>query len=102
MKKLDLAGRLAASGRTLTFIRFLDDFPFKPYNDIWDDTRQSRFGDPKVYVVQTANRWQDGLVTFDSDAALPTHRRFSRPRRAPGRRSDRCPEREHERSNAGR
>ena len=31
-------------------------FPFRPRNDIWDDTRQSGFGESKIYVVQTATR----------------------------------------------
>jgi adenine-specific DNA-methyltransferase len=46
--------RLMALGNTLCFVRYLDDFPFKPVNNIWDDTRQSGFSDPKKYVVQTA------------------------------------------------
>ena len=53
MKILKNKGRLMALGNTLCFIRYLDDFPFKPINNIWDDTRQSGFADPKRYVVQT-------------------------------------------------
>ena len=45
--------RLCASGDTLGYVRYLDDFPYKPINNVWDDTRQSGFGDKKVYVVQT-------------------------------------------------
>src|SRR5439155_22027707 len=39
----------------LCFLRYLDDFPYKPHTNIWDNTRQSGFGEAKVYVVQTAN-----------------------------------------------
>jgi len=56
MERLELANRLLPLGKTLTFIRYLDDFPYKPHNNIWDDTRQSGFGQSKVYVVQTAPR----------------------------------------------
>ena len=42
------------SGATLGFVRPFDDFPFQAHADIWDDTRQSGFGDAKIYVVQTA------------------------------------------------
>jgi adenine-specific DNA-methyltransferase len=35
---------------------FDNDFPFKPINNVWDDTRQSGFSDPKVYAVQTATK----------------------------------------------
>ena len=54
MNRLATAHRLLPVGRTLTFLRYLDDFPFKPRSDVWDDTRQSGYGDSKVYVVQTA------------------------------------------------
>ena len=53
MGRLFSAERLRASGDTLGYIRYLDDFPYKPINNIWDDTRQSGFGEKKVYVVQT-------------------------------------------------
>lgn len=61
------AERLVAQGNTLSFIRYLNDFPFKPANDIWDDTRQSGFGDPKVYVVQTANRVIERCLLMTTD-----------------------------------
>jgi adenine-specific DNA-methyltransferase len=53
MERLHHSGRLMRVGNTLTFIRYLDDFPCKPITNVWDDTRTSGFGDPKVYVVQT-------------------------------------------------
>ncbi len=56
MEALKKGGRLMGIGKTLCFIRYYDDFAFQSYNDIWDDTRQSGFGDEKVYPVQTATR----------------------------------------------
>jgi adenine-specific DNA-methyltransferase len=53
MRKLELARRLSASGKTLTYVRYLEDFCVFPYSNIWDDTVTSGFGDPKTYVVQT-------------------------------------------------
>ena len=53
MSRLFSSERLCASGDTLGYVRYLDDFAFKPINNIWDDTRQSGFGEKKVYVVQT-------------------------------------------------
>ena len=53
MTRLRSSERLCASGETLGYVRYLDDFAFKPVNNVWDDTRQSGFGDKKVYVVQT-------------------------------------------------
>jgi len=67
MERLVAAGRLVASGRTLSFVRYLDDFPYKPRSDIWDDTRQSGFGDPKTYVVQTASVVIERCVLMTTD-----------------------------------
>ncbi len=56
IRRLEASSRLMAQGNTLSFVRYLDDFPFKPSNNIWDDTRLSGFGDEKRYVVQTSTR----------------------------------------------
>lgn len=56
MTRLRDARRLFPIGNTLRFVRFFDDFPVQPRNNIWDDTRQSGFGDAKTYVVQTNTR----------------------------------------------
>ncbi|HQU43466.1 MAG TPA: site-specific DNA-methyltransferase [Pirellulales bacterium] len=56
MQRLDAARRLMAVGNTLCYVRYLNDFPFRPVIDIWDDTRTSGFAEQKVYVVQTNPR----------------------------------------------
>jgi adenine-specific DNA-methyltransferase len=61
------AQRLLGIGSTLTYVRYLDDFPLRPVIDIWDDTRQSGFGDPKRYVVQTGTRVVERLVLMTTD-----------------------------------
>ena len=67
LNKLSKAGRLQGQGNTLGFIRYLDDFPYKPGSDIWEDTRQSGFGDEKVYVVQTGSRAVERCILMASD-----------------------------------
>lgn len=67
MERLSVAGRLMGTGKTLSFVRYLDDFPYKPYNDVWDDTRQSGFGEAKVYVVQTAVKVVERCVLMATD-----------------------------------
>ncbi|WP_439543998.1 site-specific DNA-methyltransferase [Hyphomicrobium sp.] len=54
MDRVRKASRVTYSGKTMGFVRPFQDFPYQSYNDIWDDTRQSGFGDKKIYVVQTA------------------------------------------------
>jgi adenine-specific DNA-methyltransferase len=56
MRRLAESARLMGVGKTLQFIRYHDDFPFVPVIDVWDDTRQSGFGEQKLYVVQTATK----------------------------------------------
>jgi len=53
LNRLRKSGRLIALGNTLSYVRFLDDFPVFPINNFWDDTVTSGFSDKKVYVVQT-------------------------------------------------
>lgn len=53
LTRLDKGGRLIALGNTLSYVRFLDDFPVFPLNNFWDDTVTSGFSDKKTYVVQT-------------------------------------------------
>lgn len=53
--RLKRSSRLVVEGRSLAYVRYLDDFPVYPKSSFWDDTWgvQSR-SDPKRYVVQTA------------------------------------------------
>jgi adenine-specific DNA-methyltransferase len=50
MKRLGIAGRLVGTGRSLNYLRFLDDFPAYELNNVWED---AAVGTDKVYVVQT-------------------------------------------------
>ena len=53
MDRLKLARRLGVAGDTLSYVRFIDDFPAFPLTNSWEDTGVAGYGDPKVYVVQT-------------------------------------------------
>ena len=67
MKRLARANRLTFSGRTLGFVRPFEDYPCQVFNDIWDDTRQSGFGDEKLYVVQTGARVIERCILMTTD-----------------------------------
>jgi adenine-specific DNA-methyltransferase len=67
LDQLNKANRLFGIGKSLTFVRYFNDFAFKPRNDIWDDTRQSGYGDEKVYVVQTASRAIERCILMATD-----------------------------------
>lgn len=67
MTRLVAAKRIISTGSTLSYLRYLDDFPYKPRADIWDDTRQSGFGEGKIYVVQTATKVVERCMLMCTD-----------------------------------
>ncbi len=67
MERLHRASRLYGIGKTLRFIRPFSDFDVQSHNDVWDDTRQSGFGDEKTYVVQTATRVVERCILMTTD-----------------------------------
>jgi len=67
LTRLTRARRLLAVGSSLTSIRYLQDFEFKPRNNIWDDTRSGGFGEEKTYVVQTGSRVIERCLLMTSE-----------------------------------
>jgi adenine-specific DNA-methyltransferase len=67
IQRLAIANRLMLQGRTLSYIRYIDDFPVFPYNNLWSDTVTSGFGDPKVYVVQTNLKVAERCLLMTTD-----------------------------------
>jgi adenine-specific DNA-methyltransferase len=67
MERLRKSCRLHGIGRTLRFVRPFSDFDVQAFNDIWDDTRQSGFGDDKIYVVQTGTRVIERCILMTTD-----------------------------------
>jgi adenine-specific DNA-methyltransferase len=67
MNRLKAAARLMAVGRTLTYVRYFDDFPVFPFTNLWDDTVTSGFSDPKMYVVQTNTKVIERCLLMATD-----------------------------------
>ncbi|MEN9642272.1 MAG: hypothetical protein RIR77_1461 [Planctomycetota bacterium] len=67
MRRLELANRLMAMGKSLRNKRYFTDYPVFQISDWWDDTGISGFGDKKVYVVQTATAVIERCVQMTSD-----------------------------------
>ena len=65
--RLQRASRLELLGKTLSYVRYIDDFSVFPFNNVWDDTITSGFGDPKVYVVQTLSRVVERCILMTTD-----------------------------------
>jgi adenine-specific DNA-methyltransferase len=53
LERLAAQDRLQAVGRTLGYVRFLDDFGGIPMKNVWTDMGRAGFGERKRYVVET-------------------------------------------------
>ena len=68
MLRLAGSSRLAAPTRnSLTYVRFLDDFPFTPFSEVWTDTQTGAFTEEKRYVVQTNTKVIERCLLMASD-----------------------------------
>jgi adenine-specific DNA-methyltransferase len=53
LQRLADENRIVVTGETLSYVRFLDDFPVTPINNVWLKTGLSGFSSDKQYAVQT-------------------------------------------------
>ncbi len=66
MESLRAAERLIAGKSSLSYVRFLDDFPAFPITNLWDDTQSGSAMD-KVYVVQTNTKVVQRCILMTTD-----------------------------------
>lgn len=69
MERLRQQKRLQASKGILNYVRYFDDFPVTPINNLWHDVGgsvQSR-SDPKVFVVQTGTSVLERCLLMTTD-----------------------------------
>jgi adenine-specific DNA-methyltransferase len=67
MGRLVKAGRLEHYGTTLSFRRFVGDFPFFPISDLWTDTATGGYAESKTYVVQTNVKVVERCMLMSTD-----------------------------------
>ena len=67
MKQLIAAGRLEPSGNYLRYVRFLNDFPAFPVNNLWTDTSIAGFASDKLYAVQTTPKVLQRCILMATD-----------------------------------
>ncbi|MEQ9453770.1 MAG: site-specific DNA-methyltransferase, partial [Phycisphaeraceae bacterium] len=53
LTRLQKAGRIETYGKTASYRRYTNDYPFFPISNTWTDTASGGYGADKVYVVQT-------------------------------------------------
>jgi len=67
MATLISAGRVLALGNTLSFARYVGDYPVSPLSNNWTDTITSGFADKKSYVVQTGVKVIERCLLMTTD-----------------------------------
>lgn len=65
--RLGAAERLAPIGKTLSYVRYLDDFPVFSLGNSWWDTGIAGFGEPKIYAVQTNTKVIERCILMTTD-----------------------------------
>ncbi|MGD0662421.1 MAG: site-specific DNA-methyltransferase, partial [Syntrophorhabdales bacterium] len=67
LKKLVAASRLESYGTTLSYRRFVNDFPFFPLSDLWTDTATGGYAESKIYVVQSNSKVIERCILMTTD-----------------------------------
>jgi adenine-specific DNA-methyltransferase len=67
MQRLVAARRVEARGSSLSYVRFINDFPVVPINNIWRDVKFSSRSEEKTYVVQTSSRMVERCILMTTD-----------------------------------
>ncbi|MEQ1897961.1 MAG: DNA methyltransferase [Vicinamibacterales bacterium] len=64
LTKLAAANRLCPAGRSLRYVRLVDDFPVVPVNDRWESVQ---LGSGLLYVVQTSSKVVERALLMTTD-----------------------------------
>jgi adenine-specific DNA-methyltransferase len=68
LERLGRAGRLGSRGNGIFYVRYFDDFPVVPINNMWRDTQSGGMGkEVKQYVVQTNTRVIERCILMTTD-----------------------------------
>ena len=67
LERLKKSEKLILVGNTLSFVRYADNFPVIPFNNVWTDTGIAGYGDPKVYIVQTNSKVIERCLLMTTD-----------------------------------
>jgi len=67
LERLQKAERLFGAGKTLTYKRYADDFPYVELSNVWGDTMESTFAVERLYAVQTAPKVIERCILMTTD-----------------------------------
>jgi adenine-specific DNA-methyltransferase len=67
MDRLAWANRIHVAKNSIRYVRYADDFGYKPATNMWTDTGTGNFTDDKIYVVQTNTKVVERCVLMSTD-----------------------------------
>lgn len=67
LDRLATQKRLEPRGSSLSYVRFFNDFPYRPIADFWSDVRFSSRSEEKSYVVQTSMKVVERCMLMTTD-----------------------------------
>jgi adenine-specific DNA-methyltransferase len=67
LNRLAEKGRIHVAKNSIRYIRYAEDFPYKPYTNLWNDTATGNFTDDKIYVVQTGKKVIERCILMTTD-----------------------------------
>jgi adenine-specific DNA-methyltransferase len=67
MERLVHGGRIHVAANSIQYVRYADDFPYRPIVNVWTDTGTGNFLDPKLYVVQTNSKIVERCLLMTTD-----------------------------------
>ena len=67
MTRLQRAQRIGLAGKTLSYVRYVEDFAVYPLNNSWEDTVTAGFASDKLYVVQTNPKVIERCILMATD-----------------------------------
>jgi adenine-specific DNA-methyltransferase len=67
LDRLAAAHRIQATGNTLSYVRFIDDFGWIPIKNVWTDMVRAGFAEKKLYVVETVPKLIARCVLMTTD-----------------------------------
>lgn len=67
MERLAAADRIHVAKESVRYVRYADDFGYRPLTNLWTDTGTGNFTDPKIYVVQTNTKIVERCIAMTTD-----------------------------------
>lgn len=59
--------RIHVAKNSIRYVRYANDFPYIPINNLWTDTATGNFTDEKIYVVQTGSKVISRCILMTTD-----------------------------------